>query len=823
MLPLALAWCAAALFVSGAGAQPQSKPSTDQPPAQPQNANERQSPYEGRLISSVRVEGLKRVPEQLAANQLRVVEGQPFSAKTVDDDIRRLYRLGEFGSVVVSVNLQPDGSVAVVYTVEEAPIVVDVQAVGNQQVSDQQVAAVVNIAGGQPVDEFALSRAVRAIQELYRSKGYYLADVVVDQEELKNGIVLFRIREGIRLRVTSIRFEGRRSIPRKQLRRQIKTKVAGLLRRGPLIEETLTSDVAAIVRLYRNRGYLDTRADRRVTISPDGKEAIVTFLIEEGPLYTFHSVRLVNARSSASRNNAPPTDPSVSEGLIFRAEQVIGLMAMKPGATYGARKASEAVRDLTEAYWKLGYADVNITSREFRAVDSPDVDLVLVIDEGKRFRTGEVVVQGNSITKQNVVRRQVQVLPDTPLDPGALADTRRRIANTRLFDVQRNPPRVTIQPEDLASPGYRDVLVEVTETNTGNISFGAGVSSDAGLLGSIQLSQNNFDITDTPESAEELLSGRAFRGGGQTFNISASPGTQVQNFSISLSDPRVFETDYSVSMAAFFRNRFFSDHDEKRAGARASVGRRFGDRWTANIALRAERVSLSNIDNDAPVDLFEAVGPDTLFGVGLNLTRTTVPPAQRFRPQTGARTELGIEQIFGDFNFSKIRAEQQFFLPLYEDSQGRAGIFSFLTTVNYIPQQNQAPIYERFFLGGQTFRGFDFRGVSPRGKRHDTGGVSNDPAGGDFSFFAGVEYEHPVFGQVPGTGDPIISVVGFIDTGTVTSSPGFDDYRISVGMGMRMRVPALGPVPLAFDFGFPIKDVAGDDKQVFSFSVDLPF
>lgn len=786
-------------------------------------AEQPRSAFEGRLVSSVRVEGLSRTPEQLARNQLRVAPGRPFSSQTADEDIRRLYRLGEFSSVDVRVEPQPDGSVAVVYQVEEAPLIVDVQAVGNSQVSDQQIAQAVDLAAGQPVDEFALDRAVRAIRELYRSRGYFLADVTVDEEELKAGVVLFRIREGVRLRVRSVRFQGARAFSPAQLRRQVTTKVAGLFQQGPLIENTLQSDIAQLTRFYRDAGYLDARVDRDVLISPDGREAIVTFLIDEGPLYTFRSVHLVRADSPAARGQAPPTDPESSRGLVFDAQQVIGLIEMKPGAVYGVGRASQAVRALTEAYWKLGYADVNIISQELRAVDEPRVDLLLVVDEGERFRTGEIVVQGNTLTKQSVILRHVQAQPDRPLDPGALEETRRRLLNTRLFDAVRNPPRVTIQPESPRNPGYRDVLVEVTETNTGSVSFGAAVSSDAGLLGSISLTQRNFDITDTPETLEELFAGRAFRGGGQEFNLSASPGTEIQNYAISLSEPRLFETDYSLSLSGFFRTRFFRDHDEDRLGARVSLGRRFGDRWTASLSLRVERVELNDIDADAPVDLFEAAGPDTLIGAGLALTRTTVPPSQRFRPQRGSRTELGVEQIFGDFTFTKIRAEQQFFLPLYEDARGRAGVLSLLASVNYIPQTGEAPLYERFFLGGRTFRGFDFRGVSPRGRRNDTGGPSDEPIGGEWAFFAGLEYEHPLYGEVPGSGDPVIGIVGFLDTGTVTTDPGFEDYRVSVGLGLRLRVPALGPIPLAFDFGFPLAKQDDDDQQIFSFNVDLPF
>ena len=98
--------------------------------------------------------------------------------------------------------------------------------------------------------------------------------------------------------------------------------------------------------------------------------------------------------------------------------------------------------------------------------------------------------------------------------------------------------------------------------------------------------------------------------------------------------------------------------------------------------------------------------------------------------------------------------------------------------------------------------------------------LGNDPVGGEWSFFAGAEYQHPVWGDVEGR--PVVAVVGFVDTGTVIDDIGFDDYRVSVGFGIRLLLP-ISPAPLAFDFGFPIVKESEDETQLFSFTVDLPF
>ena len=119
-------------------------------------------------------------------------------------------------------------------------------------------------------------------------------------------------------------------------------------------------------------------------------------------------------------------------------------------------------------------------------------------------------------------------------------------------------------------------------------------------------------------------------------------------------------------------------------------------------------------------------------------------------------------------------------------------------------------------MGGQSFRGFDFRSVSPKGIRNDNGLASEDPIGGTWQMFLGAEIEQPVY-------EDILSVVAFIDAGTVSFDPGVDQFRVAIGMGIRFYVPALSPAPLAFDFGFPILKEDDDDERLFTFTIDLPF
>ncbi len=774
-----------------------------------------------------------------AANAVRTLRGDLFDAATVRDDVRRLTRLGRFSTVESYAGLNDDGSVTLVFEVAERELVSDVQVVGNTRLNDSEIAAAIDVIPGTPVDRFQIDRSARRIEDLYRSKGYYAARVTVDEEELADGgIVIYRVREGDRLRVTGIRFDGNTAFNATQLRRELETKKANLFRKGQLDDDKLDTDIGNLISFYRNRGYLDVRADRIIQPAPNGREAVITYVIEEGPVYTLRSVRV-------------DTETTGGEP-VFTREQVSGLVAIKPGNVYAVNLLDDSVRAIVDAHGQMGYASAQVGRVERRDPTQPVVDLIFIIDEGPRSRVGEVIVQGNDLTRQEVVRRHVQVRPMRPLDTTAVTRTEDRLRRLRLFNERPGGIRITpLDPgvefyaevwddgtaapppsSDAAaelSPGapgpvgltlanpeqYRDVLIEVEETNTGEFNFGGAVSSDAGLVGRIALIQRNFDVRDTPDSPGEFFSGRAFRGGGQTFQLELLPGDRVETYSISLTEPYLFESDYSGSAQLIYRSRDFDEFDEERMGLRLGLGRRFGTRWTGNLRLRTETVELSNIQEDHPTDVFDVADQNVLVGLSASLERSTTDSA--FRPTRGSRTRLGVEQVVGDFTFTNFNARHTVFVPIRQDYLGRNTILSFTGEVGYIPQGNdETPTYERFYLGGQSFRGFQFRTVSPKGVRNDNGQPSDDPVGGSWLFFLGAEVQQPIF-------EEMLSVVFFVDTGTVTEDPGLEDYRVSIGTGIRLYVPQLSPAPLAFDFGIPLVKQDRDESRLFTFSVDLPF
>ncbi|MBZ0173016.1 MAG: hypothetical protein K8E66_11585, partial [Phycisphaerales bacterium] len=416
---------------------------------------------------------------QRVENNIRSRVGSPYRGESVLTDVERLNRLGVFKRVESYAQLLADGGVSLIFAVEEQPVIQDVQVTGNRRLNDAKLASAVDLLVGTPVDHFQIDRAARRIEDLYREKGYYLARVTIDHEELEvSNIVLFRIREGQRIRITDIQFEGNEAFTGRILRREIETRVTGLLRTGELDDLQLDRDVASLVRFYRNKGYLDVRADRIIRPSPNSKEAVVVFLVEEGPVYTLRDLKVEFARGEG-------VDP------VFTDQQLLGLMRLNPGDVYSVGLLEESLKAVRDAYGQLGYVDAVVREHELRDTVLPEVDLLLRINPGLRYKTGEVIIatkDGQSITRQNVVRRQVEVHPERPLDTTAIERTERRLRQLRLFSPL--PPdhgvKITLQPPDPADPEYRDVFIEVEETDTGSFDIGGAVSSDAGLVGRVR-------------------------------------------------------------------------------------------------------------------------------------------------------------------------------------------------------------------------------------------------------------------------------------------------------------------------------------------------
>jgi outer membrane protein insertion porin family len=351
--------------------------------------------------------------------------------------------------------------------------------------------------------------------------------------------------------------------------------------------------------------------------------------------------------------------------------------------------------------------------------------------------------------------------------------------------------------------GWVDLVPSVTETQTGRISFGVGVNSNAGLLGNAVIDESNFDILRVPTSFRDITNGTAFRGGGQQFRIEAMPGTQVSRYSLSWRDPYFLDTNNSVGVSGFYFTRIYQHWTENRTGGSVRVGRQFDNYTSGVLTFRLEDVDLFNIPNNPPPILQQSLGHSLLSTIRVGLIHDTRDSA--FLPTEGHFLEAAYEQAYGQFHYPRFDGIARRYFTTYQraDGEGRH-ILALNGNISYTG--SDTPIYERLFAGGYAnFRGFMFRGVTPF-----QNGVG---IGGQWLALGSVEYIFPF------TASEAVRGVLFTDFGTVQNAVSFSDVRVSVGVGTRIVIPAMGPLPIALDLGFPIARQPNDIHQLFSFYV----
>ncbi|WP_372721204.1 outer membrane protein assembly factor [Novipirellula sp.] len=373
-------------------------------------------------------------------------------------------------------------------------------------------------------------------------------------------------------------------------------------------------------------------------------------------------------------------------------------------------------------------------------------------------------------------------------------------------------------PSSVPMPTVReaDLIINGFPARTGRIMLGGAVNSDAGVTGQITVDERNFDIMRWPRSFQDLFSGTAFRGAGQTFRIEAAPGSDFDRYTINFADPNLFGyKPVSMSVSGFLVDRRFNDWDEERLGGRLSFGYRITPDLSVSLGISGQSVDITNprVRGIAPLEavLHDNVGRNELYSGTLSLKHDTRDSP--IQSSQGHYFEFSFEEAFGDFDYARIETEYRKYWLLAQRADG-----SGKQTLSYSNQLgfsgDNTPLFENFFAGGYaTMRGFDFRGASPV----VTSPSGNVEVGGRFKFLNTVEYMFPI------TADDAFKGVAFVDFGTVESDIELnsESFRVAPGAGLRVAIPMLGPAPLAFDFAYPVSKAPTDDTKVFSFYMSL--
>ncbi len=495
----------------------------------------------------------------------------------------------------------------------------------------------------------------------------------------------------------------------------------------------------------------------------------------------------------AEWQHSQPRDAHTSENdLVVRGQSPSGYNAYPDPYSNGASGANSPVN-----YGGSALGNLPPSNAPSGAAASPAN--VRIEGQQVQYQTQPQYVPVPSYAPEALPAEALNVGPNYPPPPGYLGPG----------GMFAPPPAGWLPQDGFVNPEPEvDIIATVQETTTGRFMIGAGVNSDAGLVGNILIEEQNFDITRVPGSWREVLNGSAFRGAGQRLRLEAVPGTELQRYLVSFSEPYLFDSPVSFGLSGFYYTRNYRDWDEERLGGRVSLGYFFRPDLAGTVAFRGEQIDISDPAVPTPNELARVVGENTLYSVRVQMTHDTRD--NTYMPSAGSYFEVAFEQGMGDFTYPRIEldARRYFVMRQRPDRSGRH-VLGLSGRVGW--SGTDTPLYENFFAGGfSTIRGFDFRGASPLDM-----GVR---VGGEFQLLTSVEYRFPI------TANDMVQGSFFVDAGTV--EPRIDDFsandfRVTPGFELRVAIPALGPVPLAVGIGVPIAHAPGDDIQNFHFFIGV--
>ena len=746
---------------------------------------------QGKQIAEIQTAGNRIHSTAQLLNVMHSRAGKPYDQALIQEDVRRLQSTRWFtpdGIRVLTTN-ESDGRITVtIFVTELSSTVQEVVYRGAEHISPSELRTLTGLRKGDPMNPLANELGRGAILRRYQDDGRYFATVeLVEGSKPTDSRVVYDVVEGPVVKVARVEFVGNSGATSGRLQTQLVTKKAfGGLIGGKFNPMSLELDRKALIEYYQALGYLAAQIKPEVQRSADMSHVTIVYHIIEGTQYHV-------------------SDKLITGNTSYPTETLSAVTELQVGGKYDRRMAQ---RDLTRLRDYYGLRGVRAGIEEQWTEVQPglvQVNYNVLNDRGTQDRVGRIIIEGNEITRDSVIWNQLDLRPGQILQYPKIEDAKMRLARLGIFDMD-DPPTVEEIPNELDS-GFKDIRVRVRETRTGQIVFGGSVNSDAGLTGNIAINERNFDLFRFPTSWDDVRYGRAFRGGGQELRLEAAPGTTFQRYSVTFREPYLMDTPFGLTTSAYYYNRAYAEYNEDRFGGRITLDRRLDPIWTASASTRIEGVNVKDVPYYAPYSISKDAGSHFLLGLRAGINRDTRD--SYIYPTKGNVFDAGFEQVLGDYTFPIGTAEfTQFFSSRYlarEDGSGRH-VLGFRTQVAVAG--TNAPVFERFYAGGiRSFRGFSFRGVGPF--------ENNLAVGGTFSLLNTIEYQIPVLPN-----DKMFAVA-FVDHGTVERNFEIRDYRVSVGAGIRFSVPALGPLPLAFDVAFPLHQGSGDKRQVFNFSMGL--
>lgn len=733
--------------------------------------------FSGGTVREVRVQGTQRIEATTVRSYMTIRAGDPFDPDRIDQSLKALFATGLFQDVT----LRREGDVLLVSVVEN-PIINRIAFEGNRRIESEQLQSEIQLRPRVVYTRTRVQNDVQRILDIYRRQGRFAATVepkIIQLDQNRVDLV-FEVTEGPRTGVRSITFIGNEQFSDGDLRSVVQTKESAWYRflssDDSYDPDRLTFDRELLRRYYLSEGYADFRVVSAVAeLTPDREDFVVTFTIEEGPRYHFGKIDI--------ETKLRGLDPQALRSVVTTTE----------GEWYDAHEVETTISRLTNAVGDLQYAFVDIRPRVNRNRDALTIDVTYEIGEGPRVFVERIDVSGNIRTLDKVIRREMQVAEGDPFNASKLRRSEQRIRDLGYFE------RVQVSAQPGTAADRSVVSVEVAEQSTGEIAFGAGFSTSDGPLGDFSIRERN-------------LLGR-----GQDLRFGATISGSRQEYDVSFTEPYFLDRDLSAGFDIFRVTRDYQDeasYDERNTGFSLRMGYPLSERLRQRVYYQLQDTEISDVPDSASQFIKDEAGTRVTSLIGQELMYDA--RNSRLQPTDGYYVRLTNELsgFGGTTRFLRNRLGGGVYIPI----SGEDVVLSSTAEIGYIVGLGKdVNLADRFFIGGDTLRGFETAGIGPRdlltddalgGERYVRGSV-------ELSFPLGLPQEFGLIGHA------------FTDAGTLSdsgiSSPivaDEDSIRLTIGTGVSWRSP-LGPIRV--DIAYPVLKEDYDKDEIFRFSFGTRF
>ncbi len=734
-------------------------------------------------VSRIVVEGNQRIEADTVRSYMQIQVGDPFSPDLIDESLQTLFQTGLFSDV----RIFRRGSNLVV-SVEENPIINRIAFEGNSALKNEDLQKEIDLKPRVVFTRARVQADVDRIITLYRRSGQFNARVEPKIIRLPQNRIdlVFEITEGAKTVVQSITFIGNRKFSDGQLRSVIVTEETKFWKFWSNADtydpDRLNYDKELLRRHYLKNGYADFRVlSGTAELAPNGQDFFLTFTVEEGEQYAFGDVTVDPGQTELN------PDALQAEVTTFK------------GDTYDASKVDKSIEKLTLEAGKRGFAFARVTPRIERVPEQLVINLTYEMNEGPRVYIERIDIVGNVRTLDKVVRREIRLVEGDAYNRILVDRSRRRITALDFFD------KVDILEQPGSTPDKVVLIFQVAEKSTGTLNFSAGYSTTEQVLGSVSLSERN-------------LLGR-----GYFTSLATSLSFKRQSVDFSFSDPYFLDQNMSAGFNAFTvetDQQSESSFNSRETGGALQAGIPISEhaRLQARYGFTNRRIKNVSANASAPIRL--SAGESNKSQLGLTYIYNTLD--NPLSPTQGLRAAItaSVAGLGGDVFFWRLDGKASYYHTIYEgivlNLRGSGGVMD-----GY--NGKDSPVLDRFFKGGNSFRGFERAGIGPR----DTGaGTQNDAVGGQIFAIGTVETTFPL-GLPESFG---IRGAVFSDFGTLFDAPGPNPafaavrdsatLRVSAGVGVLWNSP-FGPVRL--DYAEAIKKDTLDKTQRIQFSAGTSF